>query len=617
MSLPEDLKPWYIEWLELETVKAAQKNEKLGAVYAKALENLKSHDLALVHPNQLLSVKGIGNRIKNVLRDRLHAHCKETGFELPSDPSLQVANVENRQRTKIRSLQNNDPDDERPKKKRKYVPKRRSGAYAILLALLENNSPRSGSSKNEVVALASKYCDHSFTSNPTSRDFHSAWSAIKTLLARELVYEEGRPKRYVLTQEGEEMAHSLKRTDQVEFEDEAAYQTRLSTQKEGSPREIANEISDASVNYSALMEATASPDPNVPVIPRQDNFEHQFGNDLAYMTHSLTGSVSAAHTTGQYSKSGSASPSRVRDNIVRARWNGISYELWDPGTYDIVLIIDHREVKSRKDREFFSTQLQDKGVSVDTRQLSLSDMLWVARNKSTKRECVLNFILERKRLDDFAMSIMDNRFLEQKNRLKKTGCKNIYYLVEDTVSDTAIRMADAIKTAVWMTVIYNGFHVKRTKNSNSTVAWLKGMTQVIESHYFKKALLVMSPRDLKNQEDYFTTLRSFQQQFERTEALECCQRFDCFQEIMDKRSLMTVKELYLRTLLTNKGVSLEKALSIQAKFPTLKSLLLAYRACDSEVSGKSLISNALKDEPGTRKIGKALSESLWCTFGKR
>ncbi|SCU83880.1 LAFA_0D06458g1_1 [Lachancea sp. 'fantastica'] len=614
MSLPEDLKPLYTQWLEVETEKAAQKNEKLGVVYGKALENLKAYDSALVHPNQLLAVKGIGNRIKNVLRERLHSYCKDSGFELPSDPALRAENLEKRQRTKIRSLQAAEEQDNQPaKKRRKYVPKRRSGAYAILLALLEAHSSRSGSSKIEIVALAGKFSDHSFTSNPASRDFHSAWSSIKTLLAHELVVEEGRPKRYILTKEGEEMAHSLKKTDKIEFEDELAYQNRHNPDGAGSPPEYESDSPDFSVNYSALMEASASPSVKKSGTTRQESVDRDscapYFSQPADLRANTLSNQSLSHIPVSPIKKG-------RDNIVRARWEGISYELWEPGTYDIVLIIDHREVKSKQDREFFATQLQARGVSVETRQLSLSDMLWIARNKVTKRECVLNFMLERKRLDDFAMSIMDNRFVEQKNRLKKTGCKNIHYLVEDTVSDTANRMADAIKTAVWITVVYNGFHVKRTKNSDGTVAWLRGMTQIIESFYAEKALLVMSPRELKSQEDYFNTLHKFRQQFERSEHLECCQRFDCFQEIMDKRSLMTVKELYLRALLTNKGVSLEKAISIQSKFPTLKSLLLAYRQCETEAAGKNLIADALKNEPGTRKIGKALSVTLWMSFGK-
>ncbi|SCU79937.1 LADA_0B04126g1_1 [Lachancea dasiensis] len=618
MSLPQNLKPYYVEWLGSEAEKATQKNEKLGAVYAKALENLKSHESALVHPNELLAIKGIGNRIKNVLKDRLHSFCRETGFEPPPDPQLVVSNVENRQRTKIRSLQDDTQADERPKKKRRYVPKRRSGGYAILLALLECNSSRQGSSKSEIVNLASKYCDHPFHSNPTSRDFHSAWSAVKTLLARELLIEEGRPKRYILTKEGEEMAHTLKKTDDITFEDEAAYQIRLGADSAGNNSNDIDGENEVTADYSALIEATQP--------HRLPGMFQSFQTKTAAVQvdsnankpRTLAGGVNTKLPPADVPTNKPTSPSRgTKDNIVRARWNGISYEVWEPNSYEILLVIDHREVKSKSEREFFANQLREKGVMVETRQLSLSDILWVARNKITKRECVLDFMLERKRLDDFAMSIMDNRFVEQKNRLKKTGCRNVFYLVEDIASDTAVKMADAIRTAVWVTIIYNEFHVKRTKNPDDTVNWLKGMTSVIENNYAQKSVLVMSPRDLKSQDDYLDTLQKFRVQFERANNLECCQRFDCFQEIMDKGSLMTVKELFLRALMVNKGVSLEKAISIQAKFPTLCALLKAYRNCDSDEKGKNLLADALKCEPGTRKVGKALSETLWKTFGKR
>ncbi|CUS21850.1 LAQU0S04e02234g1_1 [Lachancea quebecensis] len=614
MSLPTDLKPLYAEWLESEVSSVSQKSDKLAAVYGKALENLRSYEHPIVHPNALLVVKGIGNRIKNILRDHLAKYCKETGFSFPEDPVLQAENLESRKRIKIRTQGGEASENENAKKKRRYVPKRRSGAYAILLGLLESSPPRVGSSKNEIVAAAHKYCDHSFLPNPSTRDFHSGWSAIKTLLARELVVEEGRPKRFILTTEGEEMAHTLKRTDGIIFEDEDTYQRRFGSSTLETQHEEPND-NEVTADYSELIESARLPDSKCLSLS-QDARRTPEAPPLAFKTHSLSGNPLLL-PPDDIPKPRSRSPLRgASDNIIRARWNDVSYELWDPATYDIILIIDHREVKSKGDREFFANQLKEKGVAVDVRSLSLSDMVWIAKHKVTKRECVLNFMLERKRLDDFAMSIMDNRFVEQKNRLKKTGCKNIYYLVEETTSDTAIRMAEAIRTAVWITVIYNDFHVKRTKNSDDTVAWLVNMTEVIKNYYAQISLLILSPRDLRNQDDYRNSLDSFRKQFERTGLLECCQRFDCFQEIMEKKSLMTVKELYLRALMVNKGVSLEKAISIQSQFPTLKALLEAYRRCKTEEHAKSLIADALKNEPGTRKVGKALSETLWKTFGR-
>lgn len=64
------------------------------------------------------------------------------------------------------------------------------------------------------------------------------------------------------------------------------------------------------------------------------------------------------------------------------------------------------------------------GVPFDVRKLNVGDFLWVAREKATPtpgqlslpqtREVVLEYVVERKRMDDLAGSITDGRFREQK-----------------------------------------------------------------------------------------------------------------------------------------------------------------------------------------------------------
>ena len=44
---------------------------------------------------------------------------------------------------------------------------------------------------------------------------------------------------------------------------------------------------------------------------------------------------------------------------------------------------------------------------------------------------VLDFIVERKRMDDLASSIVDGRFREQKHRMKQSGLANAVYLIEE------------------------------------------------------------------------------------------------------------------------------------------------------------------------------------------
>ena len=57
-------------------------------------------------------------------------------------------------------------------------------------------------------------------------------------------------------------------------------------------------------------------------------------------------------------------------------------------------------------------------------------MLWIVRKKQTasnlqQKEWVLHFIIERKRVDDLAGSIIDGRYLEQKFRLQKSSLQKV------------------------------------------------------------------------------------------------------------------------------------------------------------------------------------------------
>lgn len=87
------------------------------------------------------------------------------------------------------------------------------------------------------------------------------------------------------------------------------------------------------------------------------------------------------------------------------------------GSYDIVLILDSREVESRSNRDKLAESLTAKGVRVETRALRLGDMCWVARLRDghggEEDECVLDYVVERKRLDDLCSSIRDGRYREQ------------------------------------------------------------------------------------------------------------------------------------------------------------------------------------------------------------
>jgi crossover junction endonuclease MUS81 len=91
--------------------------------------------------------------------------------------------------------------------------------------------------------------------------------------------------------------------------------------------------------------------------------------------------------------------------------------IFPAGSYDVRLILDTREVESKSSRDDFSDKLRAKGLEVETRALRLGDVMWLARRRDglggEEDECVLDYVVERKRLDDLCHSIKDGRYTEQ------------------------------------------------------------------------------------------------------------------------------------------------------------------------------------------------------------
>ena len=104
------------------------------------------------------------------------------------------------------------------------------------------------------------------------------------------------------------------------------------------------------------------------------------------------------------------------------------------------------------------------------RALELGDAMWVAkfedpaflsRHGEEGDEVMLDWIVERKRLDDLVGSIKDGRFHEQKFRLRRSGIKNVIYLIEefnithDSSSASASKYQEMVASAIAATQVVN------------------------------------------------------------------------------------------------------------------------------------------------------------------
>lgn len=177
-----------------------------------------------------------------------------------------------------------------------------------------------------------------------------------------------------------------------------------------------------------------------------------------------------------------------------------------PDSFDVYIIIDNRETIGRKRPHFFQSELETRGIKVMTRTLPLGDFLWVAKpkpqfqrhiglsqqaNSRLMDEVVLDFVVERKTLNDLVSSIKDDRFREQKFRLQKCGLNTVIYLVEEGCMEEANAFGmDKIVSAIIQTQILNKFNVQKTQSAQGTVEFLASLTRMIISRYKVGAIIL-------------------------------------------------------------------------------------------------------------------------------
>jgi len=157
------------------------------------------------------------------------------------------------------------------------------------------------------------------------------------------------------------------------------------------------------------------------------------------------------------------------DNINEENNSGMKSKFSD----NIYLIIDLREKGAGN--ENFRVEILNKlhsPIPIEEKNLSLGDFTWIYKDQLDGEEYMLDFIIERKTLNDLSASILDGRYNEQKYRLKNSPYKNIYYLFEGTELNThnnSNLSKDAINTAINNTINIHDIKFYRTFSTKDTV----------------------------------------------------------------------------------------------------------------------------------------------------
>ncbi|CAJ1085816.1 crossover junction endonuclease MUS81 [Xyrichtys novacula] len=607
-ALPVCPNPLFLKWLTELRDEAKEKGLKIQHTYQKAISSLNKYPLPLQNAKEAKILQNFGDGICKILDEKLQKHYRENGPNAPIHSLPEGAPPPGRldNNNLAPSRKKNAAGDQAKdkgggggggrKKKREYVPQKRSGGYAVLLTLYRQSQIPGSKGfmfKMELQAEAQLLCDKSFTA-PDLGSKYTAWSSVTTLIQKNLLLKTHNPARYSLTDEGLALAERLESAELENKGDEVRSEGAKEEEKE-------EEEEEEEENGPGVVDLTASDD--------EEEEEEKEGERASPVESPLT-ETEGTSLSGKPQSSASGRTPTGGSRLL-------------PGTYEIILCVDFIETTggSHHRKQELVKELQRNGVSFDVRKLNVGDFLWVAREKVAPvpgqlrapagRELVLDYIIERKRMDDLCGSIIDGRFREQKFRLKRCGLRRPVYLVEECGKAAShLSLPEAtLQQAIVNTQVVDGFFVKRVQDVRESAAYLTVMTRYLTKLYQNRTLICRS-RELEGD-------RGIEEEEGGGNPSCSLISFAEFNHGAVKNKCQTVKEVFARQLMQISGLSGDKAAAILEHHSTPHSLLAAYDRCRSEAEKEKLLSS-IRYGKLNRNLGPALSRTvyqLYCTGG--
>ncbi|KAF6024016.1 MUS81 [Bugula neritina] len=535
--------------------------ESVLFTHLMALSSLKKYPLKLDRGKDCKILMHFGDKICGMLDKRLEEHLLTSSSKNGSVEEEESDRPSNSAEVNLPSATESNPQTSSgestcPLKKRRtmssgrpYVPALRSGAHAILVTLYEYTQVECRGeylTKKDLIRLAQPHCDKSL-SVPDSGSYYTAFSSMSVLIRKGLVDKYSSPARYRLTHEGVTLGQSL----------------------------VAGGASLEPPASSALVEFRLS--------------------------------SSSTETSNSLSTSSSVGAPSVRPNnksVADTRDTAAPLFTLKPSEYEVVLIVDNREHFGLGNaKQYILPALVSNKVTFDVRPLSVGDFVWIAREKGgDQREAVLDYIIERKRMDDLAGSITDGRYKEQKLRMKNSKLRKPIYLVEyyKTQANEKIK-ENALHQAVMNTQVIDDFFVKRCDNIKDCIAYVTLLHRQLVTLYQAKTIHVFSQDSLPSV------------QFDSADAEMCHIVYSDFNAAGAKSKPPTAGECWKRMLMCVPSLSLDKACRIVELYPTLAALVEAYRNARSEAERVKLLSS-IKSGAAGRRFGDVLSRNVYTLF---
>ncbi|MCL7043522.1 hypothetical protein MKW94_025816 [Papaver nudicaule] len=502
-------------------------SERLDSTLYKAYSNVCNTKTRIKTLKDFSQIKGVGKWILKISQDFFET---DSGNSSEPEECLQKG--------------------KKMKGEKRYLPQKNSVAYALLITLyrgtlngiefmrkqqLIDAAEASGLSRVPINVCRSLLVPEKGRGIPTQigssgREWYSGWSCMKTLLTKQLVVKSSSPAKYTLTQEGVEAAREcLSRCGLADCKDSGT------SKKDASKYFLNQSVLKSDEEVTVLSDDSSAQEKSI-VLPVKD--------------------VEKLNVKGA--------------NMSAAMMPPLKFGERFKDIYNVILILDDREQFSKTNKwarskniiENMSSELK---IQVEVRRLPIGDAIWIAQDKHLKNEFVLDWIVERKEVDDFCMSIRDNRYKDQKLRLLKCGFKKRIYLVEG--DPNLSEAAEAIKTACFTTEIHEGFDVQRTTGLLDTLS------------------MVCDDMIKRN---------------------GTCPTFDEFIKKCEDLEKVTVSDVFCTQLVQVPQVTEEIALTVIDLYPTALSLARAYSVLEGNVQDQEAMlkrqSNNLISGPASRSI---------------
>ncbi|THU56507.1 hypothetical protein C4D60_Mb11t17960 [Musa balbisiana] len=515
------------------------------------------------------------------------------------------------------------------KEPKRYVPKKNSVAYALLITLYRAMTNGSSYMKKQELIDAAEASGLSRTSiapdkskqpgqfGISSRDWYTGWNCMKSLISKGLVVKSSCPAKYMLTQEGQEAAREcLLRSGSIDLEPAKATCRSHSALDGQSASPVDSTLQSASVScqiemidilteavdrykqadfldsdhdsanlekcsYSTAetcMPIVLDSIANIPVgDARCRNSVYADAAQSSFNLRACTSFDPPMH------KSSANDATRGNDNAIAMPpyRSGEKFE----DIYDVILILDDRENFGSRSRKIVDNIHTQFNILVEFRRLPVGDGIWIARHRGCNTEYVLDFIVERKRVDDLCRSIRDNRYKDQKLRLQRCGLQKLIYLVEG--DQNCLEAAESIKTACFTTEILEGFDVQRTSGFADTVRRYGYLTKSIIQYYIMHFI-------------------------DKAMCSRVCPSYDEFVKKCQDLEKMTVSDVFALQLMQVPQVTEEIALAVVDLYPTLLSLAQAYSHLEGDLRAQEeLLKNRSKiiSASASRNIFKLIWEN--------